>query len=119
MEKHSRLQLSKFHEVKNDNELGEGDAYIDRNLPVQSQRPSWKNSVKVAAFWLLLWFLPIGLLVFTMGMDNIFVAEGIFFSKSAVVTLGGVYSVLAYIAQQAVETYHWLQPGECSMAWPW
>ncbi len=38
--------------------------------------------------------------------------EGIFFSTAAVVTFGGAYAVLAYVAQQAVEVYGWLQPGE-------
>ena len=107
-----KFYVIKGHEVKDAQSLGESDAYIDRNLPTQLEKPSWKNSLKVAAFWLLLWFLPIGLLALTLGLDNIFVAEGIFFSKAAVVTFGGAYSVLAYIAQQAVETYHWLQPGE-------
>ena len=41
-----------------------------------------------------------------------FAAIGVFFSKMAVVTFGGAYAVLAYVAQQAVETYHWLKPGE-------
>ena len=107
-----KFYVIRGHEVKDDNGLGEGDAYIDRNLPTQSKRPSWRKSVKVAAFWLLLWFLPIGLLALTLGTENIFVAEGLFFSKAAVVTFGGAYSVLAYIAQRAVETYQWLQPGE-------
>jgi chromate transporter len=40
------------------------------------------------------------------------VQEGVFFSQAAVVTFGGAYAVLAYIAQQAVETYGWLRPGE-------
>ena len=41
-----------------------------------------------------------------------FVEEGVFFSKAAVVTFGGAYAVLAYIAQRAVDTYGWLRPGE-------
>ena len=45
-------------------------------------------------------------------------AIGLFFSKMAVVTFGGAYAVLAYVAQQAVETYGWLSPARCSMVWP-
>jgi chromate transporter len=48
----------------------------------------------------------------TRGRDDIFVKEGLFFSKAAVVTFGGAYAVLAYIAQEAVETHGWLEPGE-------
>ncbi len=107
-----KFYVIKGHEVKDASGLAEGEAYIDRNLPTQLQRPSTRKSLKEAAFWLLLWFLPIGLLALTLGTENIFVAEGIFFSKAAVVTFGGAYSVLAYIAQQAVETYQWLLPGE-------
>ena len=52
------------------------------------------------------------LLLATLGPDNVFSQIAIFFSKMAVVTFGGAYAVLAYVAQQAVETYGWLQPGE-------
>ena len=46
------------------------------------------------------------------GHTGAFNAIGAFFSKMAVVTFGGAYAVLAYVAQQAVDTYHWLKPGE-------
>jgi chromate transport protein ChrA len=46
------------------------------------------------------------------GSDSVYALESLFFSKAAVVTFGGAYAVLAYIAQQAVEVYGWLQPGE-------
>ncbi|MBW3545229.1 MAG: chromate efflux transporter, partial [Bacteroidetes bacterium] len=107
-----KFYVIKGPEVKDVGGLGEEGAYIDRHLPAQLQRPSSKKSLKEAVFWLLLWFLPIGLISLSLGTENIFVAEGIFFSKAAVVTFGGAYAVLAYIAQQAVETYQWLLPGE-------
>jgi len=59
-----------------------------------------------------IWWVPVVALAVVFGSDNIFVAEGLFFSKVAVVTFGGAYAVLAYIAQQAVEIYAWLAPGE-------
>lgn len=55
---------------------------------------------------------PVVALVYTFGWDNVFSNIGLFFSKMAVITFGGAYAVLAYMAQQAVEYYHWLQPGE-------
>jgi len=75
-------------------------------------RPSLISSLRVAALWLAIWLVPLGVLMIILGMNNVFVREGIFFSKTAVVTFGGAYAVLAYIAQQAVNTYGWLQPGE-------
>jgi chromate transporter len=47
-----------------------------------------------------------------LGTGSTFGQVAIFFSKMAVVTFGGAYAVLAYVAQQAVEHYHWLRPGE-------
>ena len=74
--------------------------------------PSWRRSLRVCAVFLTLWFGPLALLAVTLGPQSVYVQEGVFFSKAAVVTFGGAYSVLAYIAQQAVENYGWLQPGE-------
>ena len=55
--------------------------------------------------------LPL-LLVAIFGAASVFATMAVFFSKMAVVTFGGAYAVLAYVAQQAVETLGWLQPGE-------
>jgi len=46
------------------------------------------------------------------GTNSVFTQQALFFSGAAVVTFGGAYAVLAYVAQQAVEVYHWLAPGE-------
>ena len=48
----------------------------------------------------------------TLGRGNVFSQIAVFFSKMAMVTFGGAYAVLAYVAQQAVENYGWLKPGE-------
>jgi chromate transporter len=61
---------------------------------------------------LTLWLGPLALLAAVFGRASVFVAQGLFFSKAAVVTFGGAYAVLAYVAQQAVGTFGWLQPGE-------
>ncbi len=74
--------------------------------------PSIKRSLKVIGICSLLWFGPIVALAGVLGMDHVYVLEGIFFSKMAVVTFGGAYAVLAYMAQQAVNTFGWLNPGE-------
>ncbi len=74
--------------------------------------PSSPRAVRILVVCLLLWMLPVAALALVYGTDSVFVIEGIFFSKAAVVTFGGAYAVLAYIAQRAVETYGWLEPGE-------
>lgn len=47
-----------------------------------------------------------------LGSENVFTQIASFFSKMALITFGGAYAVLTYVAQQGVEHYHWLQPGE-------
>ena len=79
---------------------------------IQVAAPSAGRTVATASFWFSLWVIPTIALLLTLGRDHIFVQESVFFSKVAVVTFGGAYAVLAYIAQQAVEVYGWLQPGE-------
>jgi chromate transporter len=75
-------------------------------------RPSVSRAMKVVAVWLPLWLGPVIALYVFLGSENIFTQLATFFSKVAVVSFGGAYAVLAYVAQQAVETYQWLQPGE-------
>ncbi len=75
-------------------------------------RPNIASSLRVAAVWLLLWLMPVLLIFLAMGETNVFTQIALFFSKMAVVTFGGAYAVLAYVAQQAVEHYHWLRPHE-------
>src|SRR5262249_57041894 len=58
------------------------------------------------------WLTPVALLMLFLGIDNTFTQVGIFFSKMAMVTFGGAYAVLSYVAQAAVEHYGWLKPGE-------
>ena len=73
-------------------------------------RPSFLTAFGTMCIWLTVWIAPLVALAAIMGPRHILVREGVFFSKAAVVTFGGAYSVLSYVAQQAVETYHWLTP---------
>jgi chromate transporter len=93
----------------------EEPAAIDRAFSKQIPghvRPSWTRAVKVTVICLVLWLGPVVALVYNLGWNNVFSNIGLFFSKMAVITFGGAYAVLAYMAQQAVEYYHWLTPGE-------
>ena len=65
-----------------------------------------------SSVWLALWLIPVIALLVTLGSGNVFSQIAVFFSKMAMVTFGGAYAVLAYVAQQAVENYGWLKPGE-------
>jgi chromate transporter len=87
-----------------DNMLGEA-------IP-EHARPNIARALGVAAIWLALWLVPVIALLATLGSANVFSQIAVFFSKMAVVTFGGAYAVLAYVAQQAVEHYGWLKPGE-------
>jgi chromate transporter len=75
-------------------------------------RPSLRWSLKVSAVFLLLWLGPVAAIVAALGRGHVYSEIAIFFSQMAVVTFGGAYAVLAYVAQQAVENYGWLRPGE-------
>ena len=75
-------------------------------------QPTLGRAVKVVVVGLVLWFSPLLLLAVILGTRNVFMDEGLFFSKAAVVTFGGAYAVLAYVAQQAVDRFEWLKPGE-------
>jgi chromate transporter len=78
------------------------------DLPPMARR----NALRAGLAALALWLLPVGLLVLMAGQGSVFADIAIFFSRMAVVTFGGAYAVLAYVAQQAVGTYGWLAPGE-------
>jgi chromate transporter len=75
-------------------------------------RPSWSRAARIAIVCLLLWWTPVFLAGLWQGWDHALFQEGLFFSKAAVVTFGGAYAVLPYVAQQAVENFGWLQPGQ-------
>jgi len=87
-----------------DDMLGEG-------IP-EHARPTLARALGVSAIWLALWLVAVIALLATLGSANVFSQIAVFFSKMAVVTFGGAYAVLAYVAQQAVENYGWLKPGE-------
>jgi len=75
-------------------------------------KPTLRGALGVLALWLPLWLGPVGILVIELGRGHVFSQIALFFSEMAVVTFGGAYAVLAYVAQAAVAGYGWLQPGE-------
>jgi chromate transporter len=93
---------------------GEGAGAADAVLDAQAAhtRPSAARALRVVAVCSLLWFAPIAAARALLGPGHVYTELGVFFSKAAVVTFGGAYAVLAYLAQAAVETHGWLAPGE-------
>jgi len=91
--------------------IRDADTLLGEELPAHA-RPNARWSLRVAAVLLALWLLPTLLIVIRLGDGNVFAEIALFFSRMAVVTFGGAYAVLAYVAQQAVDSYGWLRPGE-------
>jgi chromate transporter len=87
------------------------DSLLGDELP-EHARPSVARALRASSVWLVLWLVPVIVIILTLGSGNVFSQIAIFFSKMAMVTFGGAYAVLAYVAQQAVENYGWLKPGE-------
>jgi len=79
---------------------------------LHNEHPSWGHAAKVLGIGLVAWGVPIAAVAILTGTHSIFTQQGMFFSGTAVVTFGGAYAVLAYVAQRAVEVYGWLTPGE-------
>ncbi len=81
--------------------------------PLASPPPiALSRTVRTAAVWLTIWIGPLLVMAALFGRAHVTTDIALFFSKLAIVTFGGAYSVLAYMAQQAVETYGWLSAGE-------
>lgn len=71
----------------------------------------FRQTLTTIGLWLAIWWLPLAGLAL-VAPDSVLVAIGLFFAKLAVVTFGGAYAVLAYMAQQVVEMHHWLDAGQ-------
>jgi chromate transporter len=89
----------------------EADGALAEPTPAHAA-PSWRRFAVTLAIWGALWLVPVALLLARLGPENVFSQIAVFFSKMALVTFGGAYAALAYVAQQAVERFGWLAPGE-------
>ncbi len=106
-----KFWLDKFDVIQGHKGADQGSTVISDDGVVQGH-PSVLRSIKVLTIGLTLWFGPLLLLLSVVGRDNVFVEISLFFSTAAVITFGGAYAVLGYIAQEAVAVYGWLRPGE-------
>ena len=87
---------------------GRGAVIDDSHAAPAHTKPSLPRAFRVLATGLVLWWLPVLLAALAQGRSGTLVRESLFFSKAALVTFGGAYAVLPYVAQQAVENFHWL-----------
>lgn len=75
-------------------------------------RTNLKHTLLTALLWSVIWLFPVVLCLFALGLHHVFTQEALFFTKTAVISFGGAYAVLAYITQESVLYYKWLKPGE-------
>ena len=84
--------------------VADADTLLGDALPAHA-RPTWADTIRTALVWLALWLVPIAALLIALGPDDVFSRIAPFFSTMAMVTFGGAYAVLAYVAQQSIENY--------------
>lgn len=111
-----RWWLPRYFPAPDDARSDAASAYlIDRQLGqgrLAHVRPSAARAVRVAAVGLVAWLLPVALVIALFGAGSVLAREGVFFAQTSLVTFGGAYAVLAYVAQRAVESFHWIAPGQ-------
>lgn len=108
-----KLYPAKFAVLRTANRNVSDVAQInDQTASPPHAKPSLVRAIKICIVSMFLWWTPVFLTAMFLGREHTIFREGIFFSKAAVITVGGAYAVLPYISQQAVEKYNWLQPGQ-------
>jgi chromate transporter len=90
----------------------DGPAPLIPDDALHHDQPSPRRAATILTVGLLAWFAPVALVAATTGIGSVYTQQGLFFSGTAVVTFGGAYAVLAYVAQRAVEDYGWLSAGD-------
>ena len=106
------LWKSRFENVTKETSTSAESVISDEQESLAHARPSLSRAVKVSILWLTLWLTPTMILGAVRGWDSTLFKQGLFFSKAAVITFGGAYAVLPYVAQQALFHYGWLKPGQ-------
>jgi chromate transporter len=106
-----QVQAGGGHGPRSAHEVADADTVLGEETPAHA-RPNLRWSLKIGMVLLALWWAPVLACLIWLGPDNVFSQIGLFFSKLAMVTFGGAYAVLAYVAQEGVSTFGWLAPGE-------
>ncbi|CAN5806472.1 chromate transporter [soil metagenome] len=98
--------------AKPSNATGDTPPPLITDDALHGEPPSWPRAARIFTVGVTFWLAPVIVAAVTLGRSHVFVEQSVFFSGAAVVTFGGAYAVLSYVAQRAVEVYHWLLPGE-------
>lgn len=107
-----RWAPSTMQAAQGDGQQDEGPPPLIADDALHSEKPSRRHAAVVLSVGLLAWGTPVALVAALTGVGSIFTEQSLFFSGTALVTFGGAYAVLAFVAQRAVEVYGWLAPGE-------
>lgn len=107
-----RWRRDKFLVIRSHGKAEAESVLDDASAVPDHAKPSLGRALRVCVIWVVLWSAPVLLLAVWLGRHHTVVQEGTFFSKAALVTFGGAYAALPYVAQQAVETHHWLSAGQ-------
>jgi len=89
-----------------------GAAPLISDDALHHEPPSGRRALRILLVGLAMWFVPVAIAAALFGRGSVFVDQGLFFSGAAVVTFGGAYAVLSYVAHQAVTVFGWLKAGE-------
>lgn len=108
----TRPDLFNLIEGHDESAVVDADEALVRDSESTVAKPSYSRAGRVLGTGLILWFGPVFALLMALGQGSVFVDVAWFFSSAAVLTFGGAYSVLAYISQEAVTSFGWLEPGE-------
>jgi chromate transporter len=107
-----RFAPTTLHRTAGHDDGDGGPAPLIPDDVLNTERPTRRRTVTVLIVGTLVWGLPLLAVIGFTGTGSVFTTQTVFFSGAALVTFGGAYAVLAYVAQRAVEVFHWLAPGE-------
>ena len=107
-----RLWQEKFYVISGHDSAAESSVLSDEQESPPHTKPSFARAIRVTIICVALWIIPTVLVGFWRGWESTLFKEGFFFTKAAVVTFGGAYAVLPYVAQEALFHYGWLKPGQ-------
>jgi chromate transporter len=79
---------------------------------LHAEAPSATRTLRVLTVGLVVWTTPLAAVAVVTGVASVYTAQGLFFAGTALVTFGSAYAVLAFVAQQAVQTYGWITAGD-------
>jgi chromate transporter len=104
-------QPSNAHAASAQSRTDEGEPLI-ADSALNAERPSMLRAIRIVIIGLVAWGTPLVVAVVALGRSHAVVDQGLFFSGTAIVTFGGAYAVLSFVADRAVSVYSWVLPGE-------